>query len=378
MKTSLAISFIALTALTSAAASPLADVCRRVAPDSRQTVLEASLDTLPSGTIVLRGVTSEAAAHDSVSAHLHRLGIEFADSLTVYPSDSFGLIRIPAASLRTSPAHSGEMATQAVMGTPVRILEHSGEWMRVQTPDGYIAYVPDSSVWPLDPAAMHRWRSSADRRIVSTLWQTRAYTGPQASGPRDVVTDLVLGAIVEADPTRVENGRIAITLPDGRRGWAEESALTPLTDWAAQPFDAQKILDTAYSMEGTPYLWGGMSTKAIDCSGLVKVSYYSNGLILRRDASQQALTGRRLEADQWPEYEAADLMFFGNRDTGRVTHVALYDSGGRYVHSSGRVKRNSVDPASPDYLYSPLHSVRIHGSEGTDGIVRAKDHPWYF
>lgn len=100
---------------------------------------------------------------------------------------------------------------------------------------------------------------------------------------------------------------------------------------------------------------------------------------MRRDASQQALTGSRIEAANWRECRAGDLLFFGNADTRRVTHVAIYDHDGNYVHSSGRVKRNSVDPASDMYLTTPfLHAVRIHGHEGSDGITRAAGHPWYF
>lgn len=328
--------------------------------------------------MALRGVTSEASAKDAMLGRLRAIGIDADDSVRVYPAAPLGLVSIPAASLRTRGTHSAEMATQAVMGTPLRLLEHSGEWWRVQTPDGYIAWIPESSVAVKTAPEMDSWRADAGRHIVTTPWQTRAWASPEASSPRDVVTDLVLGAIVQADPSAAAGTRMPVTLPDGRKGWAEKADLAPIAEWASQPFDAQKILSVAYSMEGTPYLWGGTSVKAIDCSGLVKVSYFANGLILRRDASQQALTGERLEADEWPTYRAADLMFFGNADTGRVTHVALYDSGGRYVHSSGRVKRNSVDPQSPDYLYSPLHSVRIHGHEGTDGIVRAENHPWYF
>lgn len=76
---------------------------------------------------------------------------------------------------------------------------------------------------------------------------------------------------------------------------------------------------------------------------------------------------------------AGDLLFFGNAKTGRVTHVAIYDHDGRYIHSSGRVKRNSVDPESPEYLTTPfLHAVRIAGNEGTPGITPVKDHPWFF
>ncbi len=361
-----------------AAMPPVAQICREIAPDARQVVLEVSLDTLPSGRMVLRGVTSEASAKEALINRLSAGGAVFTDSLSVYPADRWALVSIPAASLRTRGAHSAEMATQALMGMPLRLLEQRGEWYRAQTPDGYIAWVPESSVAVKTADDMCRWRGNASRYVVTALWQTRAFVTPQAAGSRDVVTDLVLGAIVEAGPGQTCGGRRQIVLPDGRTAWADTTALTPIAQWAAQSFDPQKILSTAYSMEGTPYLWGGTSTKAIDCSGLVKVSYFANGIILRRDATQQALTGGRLEAGEWRRYQPADLMFFGNADTGRVTHVALYDANGRYVHSSGRVKRNSVDPESQDYLYSPLHAVRIHGYEGSDGITPAAAHPWYF
>jgi len=302
-------------------------------------------------------------------------------SLAALPqaTDTMGLVSIPVASMRTHGAHSAEMSTQTVMGTPVAIIQTDDGWMKVTTPEGYKAWVPESSVTTKTPKEMSAWRSNDNRYVVSDLWQTHAFCSPTASGPRDVVTDLVLGAIVEAVPEgKTINGRIEIQLPDGRRGWAERSSLTPIREWASQPFDAQKILTTAYSMEGSPYLWGGTSIKSADCSGLVKVSYLNNGLILKRDASQQARTGTRLDADAWRDYQPGDLLFFGNAKKQKVTHVGIYDSNGNYVHSSGRVKRNSLDPDSPAYLYSPLWSVRIHGNEDTEGITRAISHPWYF
>jgi len=177
----------------------------------------------------------------------------------------------------------------------------------------------------------------------------------------------------------VQNGKLEILLPDGRRAFVDAKAMASVSEWAAQDFNADRILDTAYSMEGSPYLWGGTSTKAIDCSGLAKVSYFSNGIILMRDASQQATTGTRIEAKDWRQCRPGDLLFFGNAKTGRVTHVAIYDSKGNYVHSSGRVKRNSVDPDAESYLTTPfLHAVRIAGNEETRGIIRARNHPWYF
>lgn len=290
------------------------------------------------------------------------------------PTDMMGLVGIALATIRTEPSHRAEISTQAVMGTPVRILSYKGDWCHVMTPEGYEGWVPDSSISVKSVADFNRWRGNHDRRVVSDIRGATARLGST------MVSPLMLGTIVELDPMptdSVPTGMTAVVLPDGRRGFTD-AALTPVDQWASQPFDSQKILATAYSMLGTPYLWGGTSPAAIDCSGLVKVSYLNNGLILKRDASQQATTGTPLNPKRWREFEPGDLLFFGNEETGKVTHVGIYDREGLFVHSSGQVKLNNLDPASSRYLYSPIKAVRIHGMEGSDGIIEVKAHPWYF
>ena len=97
-----------------------------------------------------------------------------------------------------------------------------------------------------------------------------------------------------------------------------------------------------------------------------------------RDASQQVKTGANL-GDDCTKFKAADLLFFGNKKTGKITHVAIHDKNGDYVHSSGRVKRNSLNPKSPLYgSHSFITAVRIDGSIPSQGITRVEDHPWFF
>ena len=336
----LAVAALPLAAQSSADMLAKAQECiktvkAQVAPDARQAVYDIKAYHNNDGSLVVGGEMSDSTALKATVKALAEAGVDYADSIRLMPYDQWAQVRISA--------------TQAVMGTPVRVLHKDSEWWRVQTPDGYIAWVPSSSVVAKTPEQMTAWRG-AKRFIVTSPYQTRAYTSPTAKSLRDVVTDL---------------GNV--------------DDLTPIETWAAQNFDPDRILDIAYSMEGTPYLWGGTSTKALDCSGLAKVSYYANGLILMRDASQQALTGKRIEAANWRSCRPGDLLFFGNARTGKVTHVAIYDHDGNYVHSSGRVKRNSVDPESESYLTTPfLHAVRIAGNEETPGITRARNHPWYF
>ena len=360
------------------AADAIDFVKKQYAPDKRQVIYNVTPVYGPDGKVAVSGTISDRNVHDQLFRALRARGIDAADYVTVTPDTVWAMSRLSVAHVRQNPSHAAEMGSQCLMGMPMRVVGRDDDWLHVQTPDGYLGWVTSSSVVQPTDAEMKAWRG-AKRLIVVNPYQTRAYSTAKANGLRHVVTDLVTGDIVEGSLRNVRNGRVEITLPDKRKAWVNAADVEDLDKWAAQKFDAQKILDQAYSMEGSPYFWGGTSIKNLDCSGLAKVSYLANGIILRRDASQQALTGTRIDPADWKTLQPGDLLFFGNGRTGKVTHVAIYDHDGMYIHSSGRVKRNSVDPESPYYLTTPfLHAVRIAGNEGTDGIIRLQDHPWYY
>lgn len=372
---SASIIMLALPAMASkpSAAAFLKQLRSRYAPDSRQEIFDVQARKDASGAYILTGTMSEDSTHSKVLDAFRTAGLKFVDSVTVYPSDRWAMTRISVANMRTKPGHGQEMASQVLMGMPVRVLDDSHDWWRVQSPDGYIAYVISNSLVPISADKLAAWKANPDRLVVTGALDITAYESPEKAGdPRATVTDLVMGNIVEGKKSAGEWTQI--TLPDGRKGYAPSKNLTPIKEFAAQEFDADKIINTACSMMGRPYLWGGTSTKSNDCSGMVKTAYLSNGIVLHRDASQQALNGERFAAEDWPECEPGDLLFFGNPDTGRVTHVALYMDNGQYVHSSARVRVNSLDPDAEDY--NPIHLLsisRVKNSIGSRGITRFAD-----
>ena len=146
------------------------------------------------------------------------------------------------------------------------------------------------------------------------------------------------------------------------------------------------MIQFARSMTGFPYMWGGTSTKAVDCSGFVKTIYFMSGTILARDASQQFLYGKPVDVSESIDLlEPGDLLFFGHlRDDGsrRITHVGMYIGDTEVIHSSGMVRINSLDSRRPNfssYLKETLMGARrLTGVSGQPGIQPVNQHPWYF
>ncbi len=285
----------------------------------------------------------------------------------------WGIVSLCCAHVRTEPRHGAEMATQVIMGTPLKILAEQDTWYQIETPEGYRGWIHPLSVATQTTEGMQAWRDSY--RYIYTLMQGYAYTAPDSTALP--VTDLSLGCIVQSSGKRI-NGYIEIFTPDGRKGYVKKIGLSGLFSWSQQQPDMLRLEREARMMMGSTYLWGGTSTKGVDCSGLSKLLYFSQGIILQRDASQQARTGEELDTITTHNYRRGDLLFFGNAK-GRINHVVIYLDKGEYIESAGRVKIGSLCPDSP--LYEPkkiLAARRIITATGATGIVRVSRHPWYF
>lgn len=293
----------------------------------------------------------------------------------------YGLVKVASACMRSHPSNASELETQATYGTPLELLSGGGdsEWWKVRMPDGYVAYVNGSAIAVKDSVQMARWRC-APRLIVTTLYPARVYADSVSRCPRNVVCNVAFGAVFEGSKTPGA-GFVRVTLPDGRSGFIYSFMVEDFGRWAEREPRADSILDAAYSMNGVTYLWGGTTPDAVDCSGFTKLCYFINGLLLPRNASDQARCGQEMDFHGGDgTFRRGDLLFFGNGDdSGRITHVGIYDDNDRYIHASGRVYVSSYRPG--DSLYIPrrvLKAVRILGVQAPQGVVAVKNHPWYF
>lgn len=364
------------------------EVKSEFAPDRRDKTFETNLKEV-NGQWVLYGSTTEAEAKAALIEKLAAKKIDVLDSMKVLPDPAlteqgkvYAVVAHSVANLRYEADYSSEMATQALMGTPLKVLEKKSYWYRVVTPEGYIAWVTVGSVKTMNEEEFTAWRGS-DRVIVDTHY-TLFRDKPSKNGA--IISDGVWGDIVQVSAKRSVNGYQEVQLPNGKTAYVPAADIKPLQKWLdSRNPTPENIINTGKQFLGFPYLWAGTSIKGLDCSGFVKTSHFLNGIILRRDASQQAKIGEEIDITNGIEnLKKGDILFFGRKATAdrpaRVTHVGMYIGDGIFIHSATFVKVNSLVPGSDNYYDGYMVCARrITGMEDTIyGLWSIAKHPWYF
>jgi len=332
--------------------------------------------------LVLKGESSVGALHDELINTLGKTYKNLIDSIIILPDTlrerkSYGIVNLSVINMRSHPSESAELVSQALLGTPVKVLKFEDGWYFIQTPDGYLGWAEELSLVPFDAKEIEKWRHS--RRVIYIGNAGIIYTGPDM---KTIVSDIVLGCIIEKEGE--EKGFERVVFPDSRRGYIPEKEVVDFDKWRKEiNCTPEGVINIAGRLTGLPYLWGGTSSKGVDCSGFSKTVYFMNGIILQRDASQQALHGEIVDISKgYGNLRPGDLLFFGPQRNGkpRVTHVAIYIADNEYINSSGMVTRSSLDPSESDYNKREsllLSARRIIGVTADPGIVHVKDHPWY-
>jgi len=331
----------------------LDSIKKQYAPDQRVALFEVESIRTPQGHI-LKGVTDRPEALETLREAMKGQEVAFMDSIELLPAASLadktqGAIKLSVANIRSRPAHSAELVTQATLGMPVKILQKKGGWYRVQTPDRYLGWMDDGGLQPMDPAQWETWKSAEKLIFTQTYGSSHAQAHPSSQR----VTDLVAGNILQL--VSQTDSHYQVEYPDGRRAFVEKASAKPYGEWRSSlPMDREALVATSMTLLGVPYLWGGTSTKGVDCSGFTKTIYFMNGMIIPRDASQQIHQGSLVDdAKAFDRLLPGDLLFFGKKATDstaeRVIHVGMWIGNNQYIHSAGDVHISSVDRNSPNW-----------------------------
>lgn len=302
--------------------SAIEAVQRRVAPDIR--VASFDVDATISGDVVtLSGVVQSPQMRvRTVSAvRATIIGAVEADTLIVLEEHAEPLttdVEMSVVPVRSEPAADAERVTSLVYGMAVMGFDRTDGWRRVRAPDGYLGWVRDTQLQPSNPI---------ETDAVLTA---------------DVDLESSPGQLYAGTPCKVvDRGRdaVGVSFRTGREVSVSSDVVGRPFERAVEP---DRVVSNALRYLGTGYHWGGMTSAGIDCSGLVWIAYWQEGIRLPRDADQQRAVGTEIERT---EVEPGDLLFFPG-------HVAMSLGGDEYVHASGsadEVAINSFDPEAGEY-----------------------------
>jgi gamma-D-glutamyl-L-lysine dipeptidyl-peptidase len=252
-----------------------------------------------------------------------------------------GRIAVAVAPIRREPAHESECVSQALHGETFEIVRENddGAWQEVRLEaDGYRGW-------------LRSWYGRATEDPVLELGWVRGRIAEVREKPaRGAALLAVLPWPARLHLEEDQGPWTRARLADGRSGYVLARQAIRGTAPGGKA-TAARLVKTASSLLGAPYLWGGRSAWGFDCSGLIQAVFAWHGAGLPRDSQQQwnALkssggysSAREADPSTAP---AGSLIFFG-ADESRITHVALSAGNGEFLHAYGQVCRGSLKPSS--------------------------------
>ena len=207
----------------------------------------------------------------------------------------------------------GRTQTQLLMGEPVQVLEERDDWSRV----------------------VALWQASSRDERGYPGWVRSAHVGvpvPLRTGPSATV--VAPSADCTVDDNRValsfgttlwvaslDEGHATLHLPGDRLGTVPLDDLRLGHKDEAPEHGPDDVLRAARQFLDVRYLWGGTSGWGLDCSGLVHLTYRSFGVLVPRDAHDQA-AAEKVEDVPLDAVRPGDLYFFA-RPGERIYHVGF-------------------------------------------------------
>lgn len=285
----------------------------------------------------------------------------------------WAVVELSSIYMRQQPDYESALETQELMGTVVEITAEKGYWREIVSPQPYKAWTTEKGLVEMSEDELRAY-SEAPKYMFRERYG-HVYSKP--SYRSSTICDLVGGDVLRPAEIRSKGKWTSVMLPSGRTGWVRRDALEKLGEridirkgdrkTAISSQQNEAVIASALQLLGVPYLWGGMTSKGVDCSGLVRISCIMNGILLPRNASQQIHCGEIIPldpsaplAERISGLRRGDLLFFGTPATEdksqRVTHVGIYLGEGQFIHSSHMVRINSLLPGSREY-YENSHRL---------------------
>ncbi|GAB0156169.1 C40 family peptidase [Chryseobacterium sp. Alg-005] len=230
-----------------------------------------------------------------------------------------GICIVTVAPVRAENSDKAEIVTEILFGESADILEVDKNWTKIKMHyDGYEGWMDTKQIKPVTDEELSK------RKVT-------------------VVTEDFSSVIMN-------DGKILLSMGS--------EVEFPVVASRRSHDVRESIALTAKEFINVPYLWGGKSFFAVDCSGFTQLVYKIHNIKLPRDTYQQAEVGEALSFVE--ESQPGDLAFFENAE-GRIIHVGIMLDNQKIIHASGKVRIDTLDSTGifNKELNKHTHKLRV-------------------
>lgn len=242
-------------------------------------------------------------------------------------SNVYALINVPVAGMYDEITPTSALSSQVIYATQVQVLQQQGPWILIKSPDNYIGLVKKTDLAIKDS---NSYFTTLHKVKTNNLF-TNIYRNTSVSNYAPMLT-VPYGTILPMVETTkfAEEDWVKVALVDGSYGYIKQSEL--IID--PQPLSITETIEWSKRLIGIPYLWGGISSYGIDCSGLVQLFYKQRGINIPRDANMQVDWKDFVEVKSQKDLQPGDAIYFGF--DGKISHSGIYIGNNQVIHSTVR------------------------------------------
>lgn len=247
----------------------------------------------------------------------------------------------------------GKTVRNLFLGENVTLVEDKGENAVVKAQDGVQGLVSKAVLEETDNTYITKGKAKEDFTVSTNGKQLKAKKGQELSiisfeNKKFVVIDENWNTFnVPADKVLLDEKAVPApaAAPKTEPPVEEEKKAVAINVNVANVNSevAKKVITSAASKMGTPYVYGATGSSGYDCSGLVYAIYKNElGINLPRTSRSQSTFGTQVAREQ---LQPGDLVFFNTLGNG-VSHVGIYIGDNNFIHASSgqkKVVKNSLN-----------------------------------
>ena len=215
--------------------------------------------------------------------------------------------------IHSKPSSNSEVVSQILYGEEFKILSKKNNWIRIKTSyDGYIGYIKNQKFLQKFKAShkIYKLKSKIFQKVNNKFVPTNSF-------------------LYFASALSIKNQNKKYSQFEKNK-WIRSNDIKRINHYEKNIFKILKLF------LGTKYLWGGKTSKGIDCSALIQIYFYYNRIFFPRDTKDQIKYCQKKVKNT---FSKGDIVFWKG-------HVGICINQSKFIHAYGPKKKVLIMPTN--------------------------------